>query len=312
MQLENDDNATANLKEGVIYDPKTKLYNYLLTTCDGNHVLLDEYSPSSQWIVFRYAIYNDDLFGSGVIMDLLPEIQTFNSMRRDFLANNEISLNPPILAFGDSIVNAHNIRYTPGAIIPVEPLINGNPSLQQFQTNSNFQIAQFEMENIASLIRKALFVDPIGPIDSKSMTATEVTVRVREITEKLGPALGLFYSEGANTLVDRVTFILRKRGLMNNIVVNNKLVSIKYNSPLSLSQGMSDVSQFEQMNALMVQTLGPQSVAAYKADMLPMWFAERFGVDPNIINSQFEMQQVAQAATELVQPEAFQSVRGMA
>jgi hypothetical protein len=309
LKMEMDDNAKCNLREHTVYDPKSKSYNYVITTEDGLNVLLDETWLSTPYIVFRYSVFKGDTFGRGVVLDLIPEIKTFNTMRRDILANGEMSINPPILAYGDSIVNAHNIQYAPGAVISVEPLANGDPSIQQFVNKSNFQPTQFEMENIVALIRKALFTDPIGAIDSKTMTATEVMVRVREIQEKIGPAVGLFYSEGGDSLVDRVTFILRKRGLMKNIIVDNKIVATKYKSPLSLSQGMSDIAQFEQLNAQLVQTMGQDAARAYKVEELPMWMAERLSVDPTIINSAFEMQQQAQAMAQLIQPEAFQSVR---
>jgi hypothetical protein len=296
-KLDNDENATINIIEGTVWDPNTELYSYIVTSEDGHDVFLDAEMLSSPWVVFRYAMYKAETFGRGVVMDLMPEVKTLNKMREDLMKQNELSINPPIMAFGDSIANLNNIRFEPNSVIPVEALPNGNPSIQQFVNRSNYQIAQIEMDQIRQLIRKMLYAEPLGGIDSPVRTATEVTYRMREIAERIGPAVGLFQFEFGGPFVERVLHILMKRGLISPIIIDNKLVSIKYESPLATSQGLADAAALEGYHAQLVQMVGPEAaIMAYKVDKLPMWLAEKYGVDPNLINSEIEIAQMAQSA----------------
>lgn len=292
-RISQDYNYKVEIIEGTIWDPQEKLYNYIVMTKDGQHVFVDEYTESSPWIIFRYSNYRNEAFGRGIVLDLMPEVKTLNKMREDMLKQQELALNPPIIAMGDSIANMHNIRFEPNSIIPAQMMPDGSLSVQQLANRSNFQVSYNEMQYIRSVIQKALFSDPLGPIETPAKTATEITIRVREITERIAPAAGLFMWEFGNQFVDRVLYILKKRGIIPQIKVDGKEVSIRYASPLTNSHNLSEAANLEQYWAQLVQMLGPEAaLAGVKVDELPSWLAEKHGVDLDIVNTQEEISQM--------------------
>jgi hypothetical protein len=333
IKIDNDNNYKINIIEGTVWDNDKRSYNYIVMSEDGQETFLDEDSPSSPWVIFRYAIYRDEIFGRGIVLELMPEVKTLNKMREDYLKNSELAINPPLLAFGDSIANMHNIRFEPHSIIPVEAMGNGQPSIQQLQSASNYSLAQSEMDGIRAFIKSALFAEPLGPINSPTKTATEVVERMREVTESLEPAASLLQHEFGQPFVERVMYILQKRGLMTaflddeaqdalvtldeaglpvprtQLVVDDKVASINFESPLTLSQGLNDASQFERAYVQLSQIYGQEMASLMtNVEEVPNKIVGYHGADPNLFKTGDEItellsQAAAQAAEEAAQPQ---------
>lgn len=338
IKIDDDNNYKMNLIEGTVWDNNKKLYNYIVMSQDGQEVFLDEDSPSSPWIIFRYAIYRDEVFGRGIVLELMPEVKTLNKMREDYLKNSELAINPPLLAFGDSIANMHNIRFEPHSIIPVEAMGNGAPSIQQLQSASNYALAQSEMDGIRAFIKSALFAEPLGPINSPTKTATEVVERMREVTDSLEPAASLLQSEFGQPFVERVMYILQKRGLMTAflddegqealvsldelgipiprtpLIVDDKMASINFESPLTLSQGLNDASQFERAYVQLSQVVGQEMASLMlNLDKLPANLISYHGADPNNFKTSDEIRELlenaaAQMTEQAAQPQLSQQL----
>lgn len=311
-RINNDVNYKINLIEANVWDFKKKKNNYVVMSEDGEHVFLDETSDSSPFLVVRQGIYRNNAFGRGIVLDLMPDVKSASKMRENMLKAEELALSPPILSFTNSIFNANNLRIAPGAMIPVEPLPNGNASLQPMNFAQNFNPVMEELNFIRSRIERALFTQPIGPYDSKTKTATEIEARIREMIENLSPAVNIFAYEFNNQFVDRVLYILNKKGLMSPIgadgstpvKADGRIASIKFDSPLSVSQNLSDLLSLEQFHAQMVQMFGEDAASTfYETEEMPMYVAEKRGVDPNIIKSPEELRSIAQAMFAAQNPE---------
>ncbi len=101
----------------------------------------------------------------------------------------------------DGVINPATITLVPGTIIPKAV---GSAGLTPLQIPGRFDVSEIVLDQLRSRIRKALFVDFLGQVNSPRMTATEVLERAAEMVrmidfEAFRPLLeeALAYSDGA-------------------------------------------------------------------------------------------------------------------
>ena len=114
------------------------------------------------------------------------------------------------------------------------------------------------------------------------MTATEILERSNEMSRLLGATYGRLQTELLTPLIAQGMRILRRRGEIPDIVLDGRMVTLQYRSPLARSQARDDVQ-----NTLMwLETsaqLGPEAMQAVDMPATARWLGERLGVPGQLI-----------------------------
>jgi hypothetical protein len=225
----------------VIYDPKTKkYYGVVWVKREERFSWVEDFGESSPWVTGRYTKVAGEVRGRGPAMQCLPDVRSLNKAKEFVLQKAAIDLAGMYTATDDGVMNPYNITISPGIVIPVGSNNTNNPSIQRLDTGANLQLAQFEILELQTSIKTALFNDlrdPTGPV----RTATEIAIETRELAKRIGSAFGRLQTEMLVPILKRVVNILTRRGLITPIQLDGRDVEIKFTSPLARAQDGEDI-----------------------------------------------------------------------
>lgn len=265
--------------------PDARGYRYIAVLESGSSgdpaasVLAEGRFPSSPFINFRWLKAPGEVYGRSPVMKALPDIKTANKVVELVLKNASIAVTGIWQADDDGVINPATIKFVPGAIIPKAV---GSAGLTPLQTPGRFDVSELVLDQLRGRIRKALFVDQLGPIDGPRMTATEVLQRATEMARVLGATYGRLQSELLTPLVTRAQGILVRRGEIADLPLDGRLVLLDYKAPQARVQAQQSVQ-----NALMwleaVSRLGPEAMSAVNQPAAARWLGRSLGVPDELI-----------------------------
>lgn len=277
--------------------PPCMCYTYCLWHNEA--LLLEEESDSTPWIVARWKKISNEIFGRGVVIDSLPSALSLNEIARIELAAANFNICKPYMAFGDSIFQPWTFNLQPNTIISVGPVSNGVWPIQPMPDVANPAFAQLIMNDLRMQINTLMYNQPLGPVEGPDKTAYEQALRSRSFAEEVGPAFTRMQQEFLPKLIDRMLWILRKRGLMDPFKIDGKEVRLTYQSPMMYAQGQQDVQAVQGTMQFLQGTVGPETAMIYiDPSKIHLWAAEKLGADLSIFNSQEEMQKKFNAANQ--------------
>ena len=302
---EEDKAATVKtLVEGTVCfpsNPPKKKYRYVVfSESDSSTFLVDEWLESSPWVVFRWSKINNETLGRGPVIDALPPLLTLNELMRLEIASSNYNVARPMMAYSDGVFNPWVTKLEPNSIIPVAPNAAGQWPIQMFPDTSPPQFVQTLAVDLRQQINTLLFANPIGqPQDSPTRTATELMLRQRNLAEEIGAAFTRLQNEFLAKVLARVSYILEKRGLIEQIKIDNRLVKLSYKSPLVVGQGQQDVQNFVSWYQLMQGVQGPEAALInLRPERFAHWSAGKMGVDTDPIVGEKEMAQFLKEQSE--------------
>lgn len=243
-------------------------------------VLLQEADlATSPFLNFRWLKAPGEVWGRSPVMKALPDIKTANKVVELTLKNASIAVAGIWQADDDGVINPANIRLAPGTIIPKAV---GSSGLTPLEAPGKFDVSDLVLSDLRQRIRKALLADQLGPPDSPQMTATEVLERAAETGRVLGAIYGRLQAEFLNPLTARALAILKRRGLVEDLSVDGRLVDLQYRSPLARDQAKADVETFN-LWARAIREMGPEGIAAVDAPAAARWMGRTLGVPAHLI-----------------------------
>ncbi len=233
----------------------------------------------SPFLVFRWLKAPGESYGRSPVMKALPDIKTANKVVELVLKNASIAVTGIWQADDDGVLNPANIKLQPGTIIPKAV---GSAGLTPLEAPGRFDVSNLVLSDLRARIRNALLADKLGAIEGPKMTATEVLERSAEMARVLGATYGRLQSELLTPLVARAIAILRRRGEVPPIVIDGRVVELRYKSPLARVQAESDVR-----NALLwiqqTAMLGPEGQAAVDRAAAARWIARAMNVPADLV-----------------------------
>lgn len=256
-------------------------------------VLLQEATlATSPFLNFRWLKAPGEAWGRSPVMKALPDIKTANKVVELTLKNASIAVAGIWQADDDGVINPANIRLVPGTIIPKAV---GSAGLTPLEAPGKFDVSDLVLSDLRKRIRQALLTDQLGPPQGPRMTATEVLERAAETGRVLGAIYGRLQAEFLNPLTARALAILKKRGLVEDLEVDGRLVDLQYRSPLARDQAKADVETFG-IWARAVQEMGPEGIAAVNAPAAARWMGRTLGVPAHLIRDPDETPEGADSA----------------
>lgn len=294
--------------EGVIFQPDedpSKQYRIVVMEQKQSEMILDMTTESSPWVVARWSKTNKEVGGRGPVIEALPTARSLNKMVEFLLKNASLSVNPPYMAASDGVFNPYLFEIEPNKVIPIsrQSMVSGQLPLQKLDTQGQFQFGEAEVNDLRTQIKEMLFSAPERPVQAPSQTATEIMIRQRQFLEEIGPAFGRLEVELLPKIINRVIFILQKKGFLpKDIQIDNKFVNVKFKSPLTRSSELQKVQNLEQMLTFLGNFFGPQmALGAVNMTELPAWLSDKFDVDEDLVRSPQALQELAQQAAQTAQ-----------
>lgn len=292
-----------NVIEAVVHNPRDALpYNYCVWW--ENNMLLDEKEATSPLIIFRTSKLNNEVFGRGVGMDALPSVMSLQTAFYFEMTAANLNICKPYMAYSDGVFNPWTFNMQPNTVIPVSPTTNGQFPIQPMPDVANPAFMQITTADLRMQINKLMYADPLGPMETTPRTAFELSIRQRNLAEEIGPMFTRLQQEFMEPVINRIIYILQARGLLPKLVIDGKVVTARYKSPLTQSQGQQDVDTFLRYQQTMQAIVGAESAIVYlKPEQIGVWTAEKMGVDSTLINSKEDMKALFDQQNEEAQQE---------
>ena len=275
--------ATHTVIEAVV--PENGTYTYLaVLEADGGAtgepvVLKQGRFSASPFINFRWLKAPGEVYGRSPVMKVLPDIKTANKVVELTLKNASIAVTGIWQADDDGVLNPAAIKLVPGTIIPKAV---GSSGLTPLSTPTRFDVSGLVLDDLRQTIRRALLADKLGMVDAPKMTATEVLERAAEMARLLGATYGRLQSELLTPLVLRGLNILVRRGEIEGLEVDGKLVDLQYSSPLARQQTQQEAAAALQwIEGLAL--LGPEAEAVLDKTAAARWLARSHGVPEELL-----------------------------
>ncbi len=277
-------------------------YDYRIAIKDEEDLILSTtYSGfgSSPWIPFRWSKASGEVYGRGPVLNSLPAIKVLNLTIQLILENADMSIQGMWQADDDSVVNVDTIQLLPGTIVPRS---SGSRGLEPLENPGRLDVAQLILDEMRSNVRKALYNETLGPPEGTPMSATEVSERMAELARQIGSAFGRLQFELVTPVIQRVLYILKKRGEIQIPSVNGREVKIVPNSPLSRAQIEQDLTDMERFAMTMTNLFGPQVANLFiDQEAYAVTYADKLKLDPGVIRPKSAREALAQAMQQAMQ-----------
>lgn len=247
---------------------------------------------SGPFVTARWSKVSGEGYGRGPLVQVLPDIKTANLMVELTLENAELAVSGLWQYDDDGVLNVDTISLRPGTFIPRAP---GSQGVQPLQSPARFDVSQIVLEDLRFAIKKALYNEQLGPREGTPPTAREVVERMADLARNIGAAFGRLQTEFVERVVRRVLHIRVRQGAISLPRIDGRVVKIQSVSPLANAQALEEVANLDRALEMIAMRWGPQQALMEVNPQRGARFVfERMRIDPQILNSQGERQQLAQ------------------
>ena len=149
-----------------------------------------------------------------------------------------------------------------------------------------------------------MFIDELDsrPNAKTPLSATEVSERLADVARDMGAVAGRMQKEFLMPLVERIVFIYSQQGLIDIPKIDGREIKIVPISPLLRAQDLQDVADFTRFNQTLAGTFGPEiGPALLNQEQVVKFLSEKFGLKPDLLASQEQVQNNMQTAMQLAQ-----------
>lgn len=268
---------------------------------------------TSPFISFRGMVVPGEVYGRGPILQVLTDIKTLNVVKEFELTAAAIAASGAWTGRNDGVFNPYTVQVAPGVVIPVGSNDTGNPTIAALPMNFDFNVNHIVAEELRNSINKALFAEPLGQMDDPTKTATEMQIRYQMHLEEAGAFFARLQTELVEKLTTRVVYLLQREGKIPPIKVDGRDVAVKHTSPIARVMDMEDLQNL-QMALGEVAMLGEEAITmTFDTDEVGKYIAKKRSIDPDLIRTDQERQQLKQqmaAAVQQAQQAAQQQASG--
>lgn len=251
-------------------------------------------------IVPRWMKIPDTDYARGPVFDALPDIKSLNAVKLAMHENMAMHVSGMYKVKDDGIVNPATIKLGARKLIPVGDMEN----LQPLKTGGDIQFAMNEIQGLQGSIRRVLLADQLGPTEKAIQTATEVQTRQQMVRQVLGPIFARFQSEYLRPLIERCFGLAFRANLLPQVPegLRDRVLDIKYRSPLARSQKMQDVQAIDEFVNRLVQTAAntqkPELLDLFDFEKAMQKVGDYMGVDPELMVDATALRRLRKARDE--------------
>jgi orotate phosphoribosyltransferase-like protein len=191
---------------------------------------------TSPYAVARHVTAPRETYGRSPAMTVLADIKMVNEMEKTTLRAAHKIVDPPLLVYGDGVLNAFSAR--PGSLNYGGVDDQGRQLVHPLKTGANIPIVLEMSEAKRKVINDAFYVTLFQIlVENPRMTATEALIRAQEKGQLLAPTVGRQQSEFLGPIIERELDILAAAGALppmpRQLARRGGGVKAIYTSPLS-------------------------------------------------------------------------------
>lgn len=290
-----DDTAKVVVVEAVERDFAKATWRRVVVEEETGHEVFSEDRRTSPWVPFRVAKLAGAAYGSGPVLDALPDIRTLDKATELMLRNAAISITGMWQAEDDGVLDPANIQLVPGAIIPKA---SGSSGLTPLDPPGRFDLTQFVIEDRREQIRQDIEGPGLPALDAPVRSATEVAIRNKETAILLAPDYHNLFLELVIPAAVLTVEIMTSLGLFENIGVVGGGVYVAPRGPfkdLVAVAAAANKIQGVQMAAALDPTAARASV---KIEDGVRAILKAYGWKDHELNSETQVRQQMQQAQE--------------
>lgn len=279
------------------------------TTCYyetvNKHEVWRQDSRTCPVVVYRASATAGIAWGRGPGLRALPDVKVANRLTELMLRAGAIDVIGIWQADDDGVLNPHNVRLVPGAIIPKA---KGSDGLQAIKTGASYELSDSLIERLHANIRRAFFVTRI---EERDMTAEEYRGRLQQQLRDQRGVYGLLKIEFAEQVMRRVLDLAVEMGELPDTTIE-KMAQIELTGPLATDVRGLEVERFKQAFADIAAIEGPElAVASVNIEKLPQWIATRRYAPSELFRDEATLVKIGQQIQEMmVQQQAQQMMEG--
>lgn len=209
------------------------LSSYFIS-CEGKAMLSEGGFNSMPYAVSRHVTAPREIYGRSPAMMVLPDIKMLNEMEKTMLRAAHKIVEPPLLVYGDGILNAFSTR--PNALNYGGVDDQGRQLVHPLRTGANLPIGLELSEQKRKVVNDAFFVTLFQIlVQNPQMTATEAMIRAQEKGQLLAPTVGRQESEWLGRVIERELDIMAMSDALYDMPpeLMESGIKIVYTSPLS-------------------------------------------------------------------------------
>ena len=248
-----------------VIDDSTNKYTFLhgLYSENFEETLFEEELPYNPYVVFRFRQQQGIFWGIGQDLKCIDDFETLVEYAEADRAQVQRVATPPVIATGspnlfDMLSLKAGVLNYGGLSAPndpdrlvVTPILTG----QQLMPIEN-KILEIKKE-----IDKALFVNPLGDVTDKTMTATENQLRAQMFRKEFAGVYERTSSELLEPTFRNCFEILKKKGLIKLDDEYDTAVEIEFTNDLSQVNDKAKITSMLQFADVYGRFTGPENVA---------------------------------------------------
>ena len=230
--------------------------------------------------VCRFDKSDNETYGRGPGIDMLPTIKMINRMQQAYIISAEHRADPSYLVPDGSLMSKDFDR-NPGAVIPYKPDMNGSkPEILPLASNGMKEFQ--DIKEVQNVIKTGFFWDIFDPLgDLKSITATEAEIRNDGKMIPFAPIAGNLHSELFRVIIHRVFGIVSRRGMLPDppqALLENPDYKIEFVSKIALS-----IKKIESLGWLQTEA-AIANVAARNPEVMDNFLDDEIVRDISLVN----------------------------
>lgn len=193
---------------------------------------------SCPFIVWRFNPDTMFPFGHGPALQALPELRRLDETEALKIENADFQIHSPFIFQDDGVMNFDN-GVEPGMGYKARPWQRSPIERLAFDSNVNF--AEFVTADIERRIKRLFFADYPEQQGKTPPTAEQWLDEIQRAKRRLGTPGEIFFKEGPAELFLRFKYLLKERGVIDEIEVNGKTVALTPYDPTEQAQEFEDV-----------------------------------------------------------------------
>lgn len=295
-------------------------------SCEGKKLMSEGGYRTMPYSVSRHVTAPKETYGRSPAIMLLPDIKMVNEMEKTMIRAAHKIVDPPLLIFGDGVLNAFSTR--PNALNYGGVDANGNQLVHPLKTGANLPVGIEMTEQKRKVINDGFYVTLFQIlVQNPQMTATEALIRAQEKGQLLAPTVGRQQSEFLGPTSERELDIMSATGMFDPdgpLPMPEKLrrsgggLKAIYTSPLTRLRRAEDGVAIQRMLdlAVKIKTADPESDVMDNIDDDATFkeLAEIYGAPAKMLRASEVVMQMrearAQARAQAAQAEQMREASG--
>lgn len=257
-------------------------------------------------LVPRWSVVGGDIYGTGPGMEALGDIKQLQHEQLRKAQGIDYMTKPPLQA--PSSLKNHDIDMLPGGVTFADTMGQQGGVRSVFEVNLNLQHLLEDIVDVRGRINQTFYTDlflMLANAPKNNMTATEVAERHEEKLLMLGPVLERLHNELLDPMIDRTFTRMIETGLVPPAPEELQGIdlNVQYVSMLAQAQRAVATSGIDRFvgNLGVIAGLKPDVLDKFNADEWADVYADKLGVDPELIVADEQVAVIRQARAQAQQ-----------